>query len=74
MSPEKWPEIIDDLSLNSHSIIMEYQKIINLLESNQINEVSWNKKLGWRKSWVEVNCESRGTYTLIIKINLKLQC
>ena len=48
---------------------MEDQKIINLLDNtpNQIIKVR-TKKL------VEINDDSRGTYTLIVKLNSKLQC
>ena len=50
MSPEKRQDIIDDLNI---SIIMEYQKIINLLENtpNQPSKFTTNY-------WVEVNDES----------------
>ena len=49
---------------------MEYPEIINLLENTQ------NQPSRFRaKNCVEVNDESRGTYTmLLIKLNLKLQC
>ena len=47
---------------------MEYQKIVNLLdtESNQPSKFR-------TRNWVEINNESRGTYTSN-DINLKLQC
>ena len=49
MSPEKGQEIIDDLRLNN-SIIMEYQKIINLREKTP------NQPSKFRtKSWAEVS-------------------
>ena len=49
---------------------MEYPEIINLLENTQNQPSRFRAKNG-----VEVNDESRGTYiTLIIKLNLKLQC
>ena len=37
---------------------MEYQKIVNLLD-NTLNQPSKFRK----KNWVEINDESRGTYT-----------
>ena len=48
---------------------MEDQKIINLLNNtpNQITKVR-------TKNLVEINDDSRGTYTLIVKLNSKLQC
>ena len=54
--------------MNHNSTIMEYQKIMNLLENTQ------NQLGKFRiKNWVKVNDESRGTYNLIVKLNLKLQ-
>ena len=47
---------------------MEYQKIANLLE----NETKEPCKFRTR-NWVEINDESRGTYTSN-DISLKLQC
>ena len=47
---------------------MEYQKIINLLDNTQ-NEPSKFRT----RNWVEINDESRGTYDLIVTLNLKLQ-
>ena len=51
-----------------NNIIMEYQKIANLLE----NETKEPCKFRTR-NWVEINDESRGTYTSN-DISLKLQC
>ena len=45
--------------MNYNSIIMEYQKIINLLK-NTPNQTSKFRT----KNWVEVNDESRGTYNV----------
>ena len=45
--------------MNYNSIIMEYQKIIDLLE-NTPNQPSKYRT----KNWVEVNDESRGTYNV----------
>ena len=50
-------------------MIMEYQKIINLLD-NPPNQPSKFRP----KKWVETSNGSRGTYDLIIKLDLKLQC
>ena len=49
---------------------MEYQKIANLLDDVSSNQPSKFKT----KNWVEVNDESRGTYQVIVKSNLKLLC
>ena len=45
------------LLMNYHNIIMEYQKLSNLLD-NASNQPSKFKA----KNWVEINDESRGTY------------
>ena len=50
-------------------MMMEYQKIINLLD-NASNQPSIIRT----KNWIERNDESRGTYNTIVKSNLKLQC
>ena len=52
--------------MNYNSIIMEYQKIINLLEniSNQPSKFR-------TKNWVEVNDESHGTYNVDNQIKFK---
>ena len=47
---------------------MEYQKIVNVLD-NALNQPSKFRT----RNWVEINDESRGTYTGN-EINLKLQC
>ena len=51
---------------------MESQKIINLLDNTP------NKPTKFRtKNWLEINGDVHGTYntnTLIVKLNLKLQC
>ena len=49
---------------------MEYQKIANLLDGASSNQPSKFKT----KNWVKVNDESRGTYNVIVKSNLKQQC
>ena len=48
---------------------MKYQKIVNLLDNtpNQPSKIRTN-------IWVERNDESRGTYKVDNKLNLKLQC
>ena len=55
-----WPE------MNYNNIIMEYQKIIDLLE-NTPNQPSKCRT----KNWVEVNDESRGTYNVNSQIKFK---
>ena len=48
---------------------MEYQEITNLLDSTP------NKPTKFRtKNWVEINDDSHGSITLIVKLILKLQC
>ena len=48
---------------------MEYQKVENLIDdaSNQPSKFR-------TKNWVEINDESRGTYNVNTRSNLKLQC
>ena len=48
---------------------MEYQKIANLIDdtSNQPSKFR-------TRNWVKINDESRGTYHVNSKLNLKLQC
>ena len=48
-------------------MIMEYQKIANLLDDASSNQPSKFKT----KSWVEVNDESRGTYNVNSQIKFK---
>ena len=68
ISPEQRQKIIDDLKLIcSNNIIMEYQKIINLLGNTQNEESKFRTR-----SWVEINDESRGTYNASNQIKLKL--
>ena len=49
--------------------MLEYQKIINLLENtlNQLNKFR-------TKRWVEVKVEHVELTTLIVKLNLRHQC
>ena len=49
-----------------NDIIMEYQKIANLLD-NTSNQPSKSRT----KNWVEINDESRGTYNANTQIKLK---
>ena len=49
---------------------MEYQKIVNLIEENTLNQPSKFRT----RNWIEINDESRGAYNLIVRLNLKLQC
>ena len=48
-------------------MIMEYQKIANLLDDAPSNQPSKFKT----KNWVEINDESRGTYNVNSQIKLK---
>ena len=64
--PELRQIIIDGLRLKEENywwskinVIMEYQKIINLLENTR-NQLSKFRM----KNWDEVNDESRGTYNI----------
>ena len=50
---------------------MEYQKIANLLENGATLNVSNQPSKFRTKNWVEINDESRGTYSVNRKINLK---
>ena len=45
---------------------MEYQKIINLLDNNQINQYKFRTK-----NWVEINDDSWGTHNTDSQINFK---
>ena len=49
-----------------NDIVMEYQKIANLLD-NTSNQPSKSRT----KNWVEINDESRGTYNANTQIKLK---
>ena len=48
--------------------IMQYQKILNLLENTRHQKSEFRTK-----NWVEVNDESSGRYMLTVKSNLKLR-
>ena len=50
-------------------MMMEYQKMINLLD----NTPNQPTKLR-TKNWVEINDDSRERITLRVKVNWKLQC
>ena len=54
---------------NNNNIVLEYQKIANLLDDalNQLSKLQ-------TKNWVEINDESREHTILIVKSNLKLLC
>ena len=74
--PELRQKIIDGLRLKEENywwskinIIMEYQKIISLLE-NTPNQLSKFRI----KNWDEVNDESVELIISIVKLNLKFQC
>ena len=52
-------------------MIMEYQKTVNLLDSGAALNAS-NQPAKFRtKNWVEINDESRGTYSVNRQINYK---
>ena len=65
VSPEERQEIFNKLSW--HNIIMEYQKIANLLDDYKSNQPSEFRT----KTWVEINDESRGTYNVNSQIKFK---
>ena len=52
--------------MNYNSIVMEYQNIINLLDSTQNQPTKFTTK-----SWVEINGESRWMYNIISQIGFK---
>ena len=65
MSPEKNKTLLIIYDY-SNSIIMEYQKIINLLENTPDQPKKFRTKI-----WVEVNSESRGTCNVNSQIKFK---
>ena len=65
ISPEERKEVIN--TLRCHNIIMEYQKIANLLDDNKSNQPSKFRT----KNWAEINDESRGTYNVNSQIKFK---
>ena len=65
ISPEERKEIINKLRLAN--IIIEYQKIANLLDDNKSNQPSKFRT----KNWAEINDESRGTYNVNSQIKFK---
>ena len=56
-------------NMDYYNIIMEYQKIINLL-GNTSNQPSKFRT----KTWVEINVNQEEHTILTVKSNLKLQC
>ena len=52
---------------NLHNIIMEYQKIANLIDDNTLNQPSKFRT----RNWIEINDESRGTYNVNSQIKFK---
>ena len=61
-------KILIILKLIYNNIIMEYQKIINLLDDTT------NPPSKFRaRNWVATNDKSQGTYSSVIKLNLKFQ-
>ena len=49
---------------------MEYQKIVNLIDENTLNQPSKFRT----RNWIEINDESRGANNLIVRLSLKLEC
>ena len=64
ISPKERQNIIDELKLTH--IIMEYQKIANLIDDTS-NQPSKSRT----KSWVEINDESRGAHNVNSQIKFK---
>ena len=52
--------------MNYNSTVMEYQNIINLLDSTRNQPTKFTTK-----SWVEINGESRWMYNIISQIGFK---
>ena len=50
---------------------MEYQKIVNLLDNGATLNASNQPSKFRTKNWVEINAESRGTYSVNRKIDFK---
>ena len=50
-----------------HNIIIEYQKIANLIDDNTLNQPSIFRT----KNWIEINDESRGAYNVNSQIKFK---
>ena len=48
------------MNKNLHNIIMEYQKIANLIDDNTLNQPSKFRT----RNWIEINDESRGAYNI----------
>ena len=65
ISPEERQKIIDNLRL-IYRIIMEYQKIKNLLDNTPTQSPKFKTKI-----WVEINDESQGTYNKDDQIRFK---
>ena len=55
--------------MNYNSILMEYPKIVNLLDNTPNQSTKFRTK-----NWNEINDESGGTYNIILKLYLKIQC
>ena len=56
-NPDQRQKIINDIRLIQYNLIMEYKKIINLID-NITNEPTKFRT----RNWVEINDESGGTY------------
>ena len=50
-----------------HNIIIEYQKIPNLIDDNTLNQPSTFRT----RNWIEINDESRGVYNVNSQIKFK---
>ena len=50
-----------------HDIIIEYQKIANLIDDNTLNQPSKFRT----RNWIEINDESRGAYNVNSQIKFK---
>ena len=55
-------------------MIMEYQKMVNLLGSGAALNISNQPSKFRTKNWVEINDESRGTYSVNRQLIIKNQC
>ena len=64
--PEERQQLLKNIEGQYNNIIMEYQKIANLLD-NETNQLSKFRT----RNWIEINDESRGTYT---NNDIKFKC
>ena len=66
MSPEKRQKIIDNIVINN-SVEIEYEKICQKI--HQSNPLNLEQKTGLKQMIIHVE-----SITLLVKLNLKLQC